>query len=172
MKNKILNISLVLLFIFIFLIFYRGLNNTNIYTPSKIIDKNIPTFSTTLLNSNIEISSEEIFVDERYYLMNIWASWCVPCRDEHPILLNLSRNYNIEIIGLNYKDKKENANLFLKKLGNPYKKILLDENGTEAIKWGAYGVPESFLIYKNRIIKKFIGPINLELFNDIKKIIK
>ena len=61
MKNKILNISLVLLFIFIFLIFYRGLNITNIYTPSKIIDKNIPTFSTTLLNSNIEISSEEIF---------------------------------------------------------------------------------------------------------------
>ena len=111
-------------------------------------------------------------MDERYYLMNIWASWCVPCRDEHPILLNLSRNYNIEIIGLNYKDRKENANLFLKKLGNPYKKILLDENGTEAIKWGAYGVPESFLIYKNRIIKKFIGPINLELFNDIKKIIK
>ena len=76
--------------------------------------------------------------------MNIWASWCVPCRDEHPFLMNLSDEKNIKIIGLNYKDNNENAKNFLSILNNPYDTILLDLDGTIAIEWGAYGVPESF----------------------------
>ena len=103
--------------------------------------------------------------------MNIWSSWCVPCKDEH--LFNESKkSKNIEIIGLNYKDKIRNAKNFLKELGNPYKHILLDEKGIIAIEWGAYGVPESFLIYDKKIIKKIIGPINKDIFLEMKELIK
>ena len=96
----------------------------------------------------------------------------MPCRDEHPILSSLSQNDNLEIIGLNYKDKISNAKKFLDDLGNPYKKIIVDKNGTNSIEWGAYGVPETFIIYNNKIIKKYIGPLNNELLIEIQKIIK
>ena len=70
------------------------------------------------------INSSELFQVDKYYLLNIWSSWCVPCRQEHPLLMNLSKEKNIELIGINYKDKKINANIFLTELGNPYKKII------------------------------------------------
>ena len=104
--------------------------------------------------------------------MNIWASWCVPCRDEHPFLMNLSNQKNIEIIGLNYKDDIEKAKIFLNQFGNPFKEIFLDTDGTIAIEWGAYGVPETFLIYDKKVIKKIIGPLNENLLLEIKKLIK
>ena len=104
--------------------------------------------------------------------MNIWASWCAPCRDEHPFLLNLGKQDNLEIIGLNYKDNTENAKKFLKELNNPYKVILTDKDGIIAIEWGAYGVPETFLIYDKKIIKKYIGPLNLNSLLEIKELIK
>ena len=88
------------------------------------------------------------------------------------LLMNLSKNKKIEIIGLNYKDNFDNAEKFIYELGNPYSKILLDRNGTKAIEWGAFGVPETFLIYKNRIIKKYIGPLNTKLINEIENYIK
>ncbi len=121
---------------------------------------------------NKEVASKKIFNQNKFYLLNIWASWCVPCRDEHSFLLNLSNNDQIEIIGLNYKDNANNAKKFLKELGNPYKQILLDNDGTKAIEWGAFGVPESFLIYQNKIIKKFIGPLNFKSVKEITKLIK
>jgi cytochrome c biogenesis protein CcmG, thiol:disulfide interchange protein DsbE len=86
--------------------------------------------------------------------------------------MNLSKNEKIEIIGLNYKDKFKNADKFINKLGNPYTKILIDRDGTKAIELGAFGVPETFLIYKNQIIKKFIGPLNSKLIKEIEIIIK
>ena len=104
--------------------------------------------------------------------MNIWASWCLPCRDEHVFLMNLSEQKSIEIIGLNYKDNNKNAKNFLKELDSPYKTILSDKNGTIAIEWGAYGVPETFLIYNKKILKKIIGPINNESLLEIKKLIQ
>ncbi|MBD1167552.1 redoxin family protein, partial [Pelagibacterales bacterium SAG-MED09] len=101
-----------------------------------------------------------------------WASWCVPCRDEHYFLISLSEDDQLEIIGLNYKDKLRNAKKFLDELGNPYKQNLLDPTGTIAINWGAFGVPETFLIYHDKIIKKFIGPINENSYLEIKRLIK
>ncbi len=86
--------------------------------------------------------------------------------------MDLKKEKNINIIGLNYKDNKKNAKNFLKELGNPYKKIFIDLEGTTAIELGAYGVPESFLIYNNKIIKKYIGPLNQKLIDEIKLLIE
>ena len=87
-------------------------------------------------------------------------------------MLNLSKNKKVEIIGLNYKDNFNNAEKFIDELGNPYSIILLDRMGTKAIEWGAFGVPETFLIYENKIIKRFIGPLNSKLVDEIKDYIK
>ena len=172
MKNKSITIIISLLLIIIFILFYKGLQNPNIYIPKSNINKKIPNFSAKLFNSSEELNSAEIFKDNQFYLMNIWSSWCVPCKDEHRYLMSLKNQKNIEIIGLNYKDKIRNAKNFLKELGNPYKHILLDEKGIIAIEWGAYGVPESFLIYDKKIIKKIIGPINEDIFLEMKELIK
>ena len=170
MKNKIVSFSLILVLLFIFVIFYKGLNKSNIYEPQTEI-KNIPKFSVKTFFEKKNINSKDIFNKDKYYLLNIWASWCVPCRDEHKLLMKLSKNQQLEIIGLNYKDNYENAEKFLNDLGNPYSKILLDKDGTKAIEWGAFGVPETFLVYENKILKKIIGPINLRLVNEIENII-
>tara|TARA_B110000444_G_scaffold173972_1_gene162709 strand:+ start:534 stop:1052 length:519 start_codon:yes stop_codon:yes gene_type:complete len=172
MKIKIFPTLLAAFFIIIFFVFYKGLQNSNIYTPNVNIEKNIPSFKAKMFLTNKKIRSEDIFNSNQFYLLNIWSSWCIPCRDEHPFLMNLSAQKNIKIIGLNYKDNNEKAKIFLNEFSNPYDKILLDENGTLAIEWGAYGVPESFLIYNKKIIKKIIGPLDENLLYEIEKMIK
>ena len=172
MRNKLLPISISSIFIIIFVIFYRGLQDTNIYTPEEKINNEIPSFSAKLFYSNKEVNSSEIFELNSFYLLNIWSSWCVPCRQEHPLLMSLIKNNKIKVIGLNYKDTKKNARNFLNELGNPFEKIIFDKEGVNAIEWGAYGVPESFLIYDGKIIKKYIGPLNRELLKEINSIIK
>ena len=172
MKKKLLPFLVILIFGIIFIIFYKGLEDTNIYTPNLNVKKNIPTFNSKDFYSDISLKSEDFFEPDKIYLLNIWSSWCVPCRQEHPLLMMLAQNDKINIIGLNYKDNKKNAVNFLQELGNPYKKIFIDLDGTKAIEWGAYGVPESFLIYNNKIIKKYIGPLNQNLINEMKQLIK
>jgi len=172
MKNKILPVTLTLIFIMIFVILYKGLQDTNIYTPETTNNNKIPTFSVKLFYSNEIINSSEIFDLDQFYLLNIWSSWCVPCRQEHSLLMDLAKKKNIKIVGLNYKDKRSNAEMFLKELGNPYEKIIFDVEGVNAIELGAYGVPESFLIFKNKIIKKYIGPLNQNSIKQIKQLIK
>ena len=93
-------------------------------------------------------------------------------RQEHSILMELKKNENLKVMGINYKDKKKNAKNFLKELGNPYDSIIFDNEGTNAIEWGAYGVPEFFLINSNKIIKKYIGPLNVGSMEEIKSFIK
>ena len=172
MRNKFLSFFLTLFFLVIFIIFYKGLQDTNIYTPELKINNEIPSFSAELFYSNKIISSSEIFYPNKYYLLNIWSSWCVPCREEHYILITLAQQKNLKVIGINYKDNKEKAKNFLQELGNPYEKIIFDKNGINAIEWGAYGVPESFLIYNGKIIKKYIGPLNKQSIDEIYLLIK
>ena len=172
MKKNFLLTVLILFFLVVFTVFYKGLQNPNIYTPAKNLKKTIPSFSVYKFDNDTIINSEQIFDGESFYLMNIWASWCVPCREEHPYLMQLKTQDNLIIVGLNYKDKKSSAKNFLKKLNNPYDILLSDQDGTVSIEWGAYGVPETFLIRKNKIIKKIIGPMDSKSILEIKRIIK
>ena len=172
MNNKKLPFLLILIFGFTFIILYKSLEDSNIYTPDTNLEKEIPVFTAKNFFSNENIKSSDIFKLDKIYLLNIWSSWCVPCRQEHPLLMNLNLHNKVDIIGMNYKDDLKNANNFLKELGNPYNEIFLDLDGTIAIEWGAYGVPESFLIHNNKIIKKYIGPLNEKLIDEIKLLIK
>ena len=172
MKKKFLSLFMVIVFGFIFIVFYKGLEDSNIYTPDTKLKNKIPIFKTKDFFSGVSLNSSDIFELNKNYLLNIWSSWCVPCRQEHPLLMKLNEDSKIIIIGMNYKDNKKNAQSFLKELGNPYEMVLVDLDGTIAIDWGAYGVPESYLIYNNKIIKKFIGPLNQQLINEMKLLVK
>ena len=170
MKTKIFPIFLIFTFLIIFFVFYKGLQNTNVYTPIIKSEIKIPNFDAKEFFSKDKINSDQIFIGSDYYLLNIWASWCAPCKEEHKYLMDLSEKENIKIIGQNYKDNFDNAKNFLINLDNPYDLIFLDNDGTIAIEWGAYGVPETFLIQNNKIIKKIIGPLNEKLVFEIKEL--
>jgi len=173
MKNKF-GLFLIIIFLsFCFVIFYKGLNNSNTYTPEIKDKKNIPIFEAKDFNSSAYLNSEKIFEEDTFYIVNIWASWCVPCRTEHPLLMRLNKNQSVKLIGLNYRDNLNNAKKFISELGNPYSQIIIDNDGTLSVEFGAYGVPETFIIDKNKIIiRKFMGPINKEIVEEIKLIIK
>ena len=103
----------------------------------------------------------------RVTLLNVFASWCAPCREEHPVLLALAQDKRYALVALNYKDKPENARRFLGDLGNPFSAIGVDEAGRTAIDWGVYGVPETFLIGKDgRIAYKHVGPLTPDSVRD------
>ncbi|TDT91166.1 MULTISPECIES: DsbE family thiol:disulfide interchange protein [Azorhizobium] len=94
-------------------------------------------------------------------LVNVWASWCVPCREEHPVLMGLSRDPRILLVGLNYKDQPDNARRFLGTFGLPYAAVGVDASGRSAIDWGVYGVPETFVLAPDgTIAQKFVGPLS------------
>jgi cytochrome c biogenesis protein CcmG, thiol:disulfide interchange protein DsbE len=173
MKKNFILLIVILFLIFCFIIFYKGLNNSNTYLP-KISNKiDVPIFETIDFDSRDIINSKEIFREDIVYIVNIWASWCVPCRAEHPLLMKLSKNKSVKLIGLNYKDNLNNASKFISEFGNPYSQIIIDSDGTLSIDFGAYGVPETFIINKEKkIVKKFIGPINKKILEEINLIIK
>ena len=169
-KRLIIFLSLFILFFSLATILFKSLKINKVFIPNELIGKKIPEFNSELFFEEVEINSNKIFKDEKYYLINIWASWCGPCRKEHPLLMKLSREKKLEIIGINFKDNKKNAISFLKNEGNPYSKIIKDEDGYLSINIGSYGIPETILINKDKIIvSKFVGPIN---FKDYKNIVK
>jgi len=173
MKNRFTLFVIIIFLIFCFTIFYKGLNNSNTYAPKINDKKDIPTFEAKDFNSNSYVDSKKIFEDDIFYIVNIWASWCVPCRTEHPLLMKLSKNQSVRLIGLNYRDNLNNAKKFINEFGNPYSQIIIDNEGILSVEFGAYGVPETFIIDKNKkIMKKFIGPINKEIVEEIRLIIK
>ena len=173
MRSKILLTSLSVFFVFCFFVLFKGLNNSNIYIPKNLNEIVLKQFSAKDLFSENRISSDDVFIDNDFYILNIWASWCLPCRQEHSELIKLSKNSSVKLIGLNYKDNRNNAKKFINELGNPYSIILVDKKGIISIELGAYGVPETFIINKNKkIVKKFIGPLNKKNIKEINEILK
>tara|TARA_Y100001958_G_C21236281_1_gene562783 strand:- start:525 stop:1046 length:522 start_codon:yes stop_codon:yes gene_type:complete len=171
MKNNILISLTLLIFLFFFVIFYFGLKNSNIYIPNKDINIKLVNFESVDFFNKEKIYSKDLFTGNEFYLINIWASWCIPCKSEHPFLLKFKNESSVKLIGINYKDKTENASKFLKEFKNPFDRILSDRDGTLSINLGAYGVPETFLIKNNKIVKKIIGPIdNKKYLTILKKI--
>jgi cytochrome c biogenesis protein CcmG/thiol:disulfide interchange protein DsbE len=131
--------------------------------PSPLIDKPAPPFQLAQLHEpDKTFTAEEMRGKVR--LLNVWASWCVSCRTEHPLLMALSRTGIVPIYGLDYKDERRGALRFLETLGNPYILSIQDTNGRAGIDYGVYGVPETYLIDKSGVIRfKRVGPITLEV---------
>tara|TARA_B100000989_G_scaffold202671_1_gene153352 strand:- start:278 stop:823 length:546 start_codon:yes stop_codon:yes gene_type:complete len=174
-KKKItLSFLILVFFIFCFLIFKKALIEDKIYSPEFKNEKTtyLPDFSLLELYSLDEIQLSDVIADKEFSLINVWASWCIPCREENNILKSLSSLETLQIIGINYKDRKKNSIKFLNDYGNPFKYNLVDNDGTKSINLGAYGVPETFLVNKNRkIFIKIIGPINNYHVKKIRSII-
>ncbi|MEP1443289.1 MAG: DsbE family thiol:disulfide interchange protein [Hyphomicrobiales bacterium] len=149
-----------------FLQLVSGRNNSDV--PSALIGKSVPTFElASLEGATLPSFSSDSPKDNKLTLINVWASWCAPCRAEHPFVEALSKNENLTIYGLNYKDTDENALAFLKELGNPYDAVGADHSGRVGIDFGVYGVPETFMIDKSgTIVHKFIGPITASRLQD------
>ena len=171
MKVKFSFIFVFLIITFILFVLFNSLFENNNYIPKKT--NKIENIQIEEFYSGNNFKLKELFGNEKYIIINIWASWCVPCRQEHKFIKNISEINNLKLIGLNYKDKKDNAQKFLDELGNPYDIILKDEDGTKSIFLGAYGVPETFIIDEElNILRKYIGPINLENEIEIKNLAK
>jgi len=167
--SKIIIFSFVIFFLFIF---WKGLKINNNYDTKSLIGKRIINFQLIKINNNNKYISEEDLKKNKYTLINFFASWCAPCRTEHKYLLNLSNeNKQIKIIGINFKDKKNNAMNFLKELGNPYDFVGKDPDGKISILFGIYGIPESIVVDSNlTVIKKIIGPIDQIQYDKILKL--
>lgn len=172
-KNSIFSLTILILLIISFFVFKFALQKEKIYTP-KMTDNQIFTdFKVQFLFDEKQTNFNKVLTGKNFYLINIWSSWCEPCKDESEYLLELKNNTPIMMIGINYKDKKKNALNFLKLNGDPFEQIFVDKQGTISINFGAYGVPETFLINNdNKVLKKYIGPLNDEDVYEIKKITK
>ena len=169
--QKIIKSIIVLLFIFVLLVFYNSLYRETNYSTDYLVGNKLTKINLKSFDDN-KIYTSEDFKKGRYTLINFWASWCAPCRVEHPYLMQLSKEKNLKILGVNFKDKKNNASKFLNELGNPYNDLVKDMTGKQSVNFGIYGIPESILINNETIvIKKFIGPLNNQDLNYIKEII-
>ena len=128
--------------------------------PSALLNKPVPEFSLPPIEEGAEAGLSSADLSKGLHLVNVWASWCVPCRLEHPILIKLSADKRFDLVGINYKDVPENAQRFLGALGNPFVKVGADREGKTGIDWGVYGVPETFVVKDGIILHKFIGPLS------------
>ncbi len=137
---------------------YKGLSLDPREVPSPLIDKPAPTFSLPRLQQPEVLLGNADFAG-KVSLFNVWATWCVACRQEHPVLMELAQR-GIPIYGLNYKDVRSDAQRWLQRFGNPYLANAFDEEGRVGIDWGVYGTPETFIVDKQGIIRhKHIGPL-------------
>ena len=170
--KKINYILISILFSFLFIILYFSLGNQRVYDTKDLIGKKISEVEINLFQSSETINTKE-FIKNEFTILNFWASWCGPCRKEHPNLVRLSKIKNLKIIGINFKDDKENAKSFLKENGNPFHILTEDKDGKNSVNFGVYGIPETILIDSElKILKKYIGPLNIKEVNEIRKIVK
>ncbi len=127
--------------------------------PSALLDRPVPDFALPPLEGVPGDGLSDEKLARGVQVVNVWASWCVPCRAEHPFMMELGKDERITLSGLNYKDDAENARRFLGSLGNPYAAVGVDRKGRTAIDWGVYGVPETFIVKDGVIVHKFVGPL-------------
>ena len=148
-----------LVFFALALIFWRGLFGDPSLVPSALIGQPAPEFKLPSIEGlNLPGLSRNDLGGGKVTVVNVWASWCAPCRAEHPVLLELSKRSDIQLVGIDNKDDPENARRFLGTLGNPYAAIGSDGDGRATIDWGTYGVPETFIVDGQGIIRyKLIG---------------
>ena len=148
-----------------------GLNPREV--PSALINKSAPAFQLPQLHQPDKIFSQQD-MKGKVWLLNVWASWCVSCREEHPVLMDLAKSNVVPIYGLNYKDPREDALAWLKQFGDPYALSIADRDGRVGIDYGVYGVPETFVIDKEGAIRyKQIGPVTPDaLKNKILPLVK
>ena len=166
--QKIIKITTAIFFFFILIVFYLSLNRSSNYDTENLVGVKIKEIKLESFENNKYLTNENL-KKNNFTLINFWASWCAPCRVEHPFLMQLSKETNLKILGVNFKDKRNNASNFLKSLGNPYHYLAKDEQGRQSVNFGIYGIPESILIDKEfTIIKKFVGPLNIEDLKEIK----
>lgn len=172
--RKFLALIPLIVFLGLAAIFYKQLagGGSTRELPSALIGKPAPIIKLPILvglkvnGVQVPALSGDIFKG-KVTVLNVFASWCAPCRLEHPQLLELSKDSRIQIVALNYKDAPENALRFLGQLGNPYTIVGVDEKGRAAIEWGVYGVPETYVIGKGGIIRfKHVGPISDVILNE------
>ena len=145
---------------------YKGLGMNPREIPSPLIGKSIPAFSLPSVEQAETIITNKDLLGN-VYLLNVWATWCASCRAEHETLVQLSRSGKIDIVGLNWKDERDKAEVWLRQLGNPYTVNIFDKKGRTAIDLGVYGAPETFLVDSQGIIHyKHAGPVTMELINE------
>ena len=146
MQNTI-KIIIFLIFFFIISVFYISLTRETNYDTSNLINKKIPEFKVIYADESGFYTRGDLKKND-FTLINFWASWCAPCKVEHPILMRLSKSKKLKILGVNFKDKDKQAKKFLSDLGNPYDFLAKDINGKQSVSLGIYGIPESILINK------------------------
>lgn len=134
--------------------------------PSPLIDKPAPSFAAPTLADPARTLRREDMLG-RVWVLNVWASWCGACRDEHPLLVRFARGRELTLIGLNYKDEREAGAAWLQRFGNPYTDSLFDPQGRIGLDYGVYGVPETFVIDRQGVVRyKHIGPLTPEVLRD------
>jgi cytochrome c biogenesis protein CcmG, thiol:disulfide interchange protein DsbE len=143
-----------------------GLGRDPKEVPSPLIGKPAPAFSLTRLDDpQVVIKRDDLL--GRVWMLNVWASWCVACRQEHPLLVDFARRKTVALFGLNYKDQRADGQRWLAQFGNPYDASLVDADGKVGIDFGVYGVPETFIIDKQGVVRfKHIGPITPEVLRE------
>ena len=156
----------LVVFIVLVVLLAIGLTRDPKKIPSPLIGKPAPQFTLPdVLQPQQRVSTSDFI--GKVALFNVWASWCVACREEHPLLVEFARQHDTPIYGLNYKDQRDDAIRWLEVFGNPYVSSAYDLQGTVGIDWGVYGVPETFLVDKQGIIRfKQIGPVTIDVLNN------
>ena len=173
MKKKITIIPLIIFLFILSIFFYLLIIDRDISRlPSNLLDKKVPSFETKSILKNENFISTDEFGNEKV-LVNFFATWCKPCRDEHAFIKRFADDQNIKVIGINYKDDSRKTIKWLQKLGNPYSSVAIDKNGKIAIDWGVYGIPETFVISSKGEIKyRHVGAVTPKIYKKINQLIK